>query len=127
MTEKKILLSILMILLSTLNVIRYLICGNNQNCLLNFSLIYKTLWTGAGCGMFISLLEKTQLVSFDCFNNIGAIGVKMDGSVLVENSSLKMLGLAFSSKLDLGSYIISIAKTLQENWSLDSFYEVSFS
>ena len=77
--------------------------------------------------MFISLLEKTQLVLFDCFNNTGAIGVKMDGSVLVENSSLKMLGLAFSSKLDLGSYIISIAKTLQENWSLDSFYEVSFS
>ena len=35
----------------------------------------------------------------------------MDGSVLEEKSSLKMLGLTFSSKLDWGSYIISIAKT----------------
>ena len=34
----------------------------------------------------------------------------MDGSVLEEKSSFKVLGLAFSSKLDLGSYIISIAK-----------------
>ena len=35
----------------------------------------------------------------------------MDGSVLEEISSFKMLGLTFSSKLDWGSYIISIAKT----------------
>ena len=34
----------------------------------------------------------------------------MDGSVLEEKSSFKMLGLT-SSKLDWGSYIISIAKT----------------
>ena len=54
---------------------------------------------------------KAQLVSFDQSNNTGAIDVKMDGSVLEENSSFKMLGLTFSSKLDWGSYIISIAKT----------------
>ena len=35
----------------------------------------------------------------------------MDGSVLGEKPSFKMLGLTFSSKLDWGSYIISIAKT----------------
>ena len=35
----------------------------------------------------------------------------MDGSVLEEKSSFKMLGLTFSSKLDWGSYIISITKT----------------
>ena len=35
----------------------------------------------------------------------------MDGFVLEEKSSFKMLGLTFSSKLDWGSYIISIAKT----------------
>ena len=35
----------------------------------------------------------------------------MDGSVLEEKSSFKMLGLTFSSKLDWGSYIISVAKT----------------
>ena len=35
----------------------------------------------------------------------------MDGSGLEEKSSFKMLGLTFSSELDWGSYIISIAKT----------------
>ena len=35
----------------------------------------------------------------------------MDGSLLKEKSYFKMLGLAFSSKLDFGPYIISIAKT----------------
>ena len=35
----------------------------------------------------------------------------MDGSVLEEKPSFKMLGLTFFSKLDWGSYIISIAKT----------------
>ena len=54
---------------------------------------------------------KTQLVSFDRSNNTGAINLKMDGSVLEEKSSCKMLGLTFSCKLDLGSFIISIAKT----------------
>ena len=53
---------------------------------------------------------KTQLVSFD-WSYTGAIDVKMNGSVLEEKSSFKMLGLTFSSKLDWGSYIISIAKT----------------
>ena len=53
---------------------------------------------------------KTQLASFDWSNNNGSIDVKIDGSVLEEKSSFKMLGLT-SSKLDWGSYIISIAKT----------------
>ena len=46
--------------------------------------------------------------------NTGAIDVEMDGSVLEEKSSFKMLGLTFSSKLDWGSYIISTAKTVSE-------------
>ena len=54
---------------------------------------------------------KTQLVLFDRSNNTGSLDVKMDGSVLEEKSSFKILGLTFSSKLDWGSYIISIAKT----------------
>ena len=53
---------------------------------------------------------KTQLVLLDWSNNNGSIDVTMDGSVLEEKSSFKMLGLTFSSKLDWGSYIISIAK-----------------
>ena len=36
--------------------------------------------------------------------------MKMDGSVL-EEKNFKMLGLTFSSKLDWGSYITSVAKT----------------
>ena len=49
--------------------------------------------------------EKNQLVLCDQSNNTGSISVKMDGSVLEENSSF-----SFSSKLDWGSYIIAIAK-----------------
>ena len=70
---------------------------------------------------------KTQLVLFDCSNNSGSIDVKMDGSVLKEKSSFGMLELTFSSKLDWGSYIISIAKTASKNWSQNLFYKVSFS
>ena len=43
---------------------------------------------------------KTQLVSFDQSNNNVSIGGNMDGSVLEEKPSFKMLGLTFSSKLD---------------------------
>ena len=57
---------------------------------------------------------KTQLVSFDRSNNNSSIDGKMEGSVLEEKSSFKMLGLTFSSKLDWGSYIISIAKTVSK-------------
>ena len=54
---------------------------------------------------------KTQLVLFDRSKNTGSIDVKMDGALLEEKTSFKMLGLTFSSKLDWGSYIVSIAKT----------------
>ena len=48
------------------------------------------------------------MVSLVWSTNTGAINVKMAVSVLEEKSSFKM---TFSSKLDWGSYIISIAKT----------------
>ena len=54
---------------------------------------------------------KIRLVSFHWSNTNSSIYVKMDGSVLEEKSSFKMLGLTISSKLDWGSYIVSIAKT----------------
>ena len=101
-----------MILLSTLNVIRPLICGNNYNWLLYLNLIYEILWNGAGSGLLISMLEK--FVSFDRSNSIDAIDVKINGPVLEKNSSFKMVGLTFSSKLDWCSYIISIAKTFSK-------------
>ena len=98
----------LMILLSTLNVIRNLICGKNWR--LNLNLIYESLLPGPENGLLISVLGKTQLVLFYRADNTGAINVKMDWSVLEEKTSFKMLGLIFSFKLDWGSYIISIAK-----------------
>ena len=53
-----ILPSMLMIVLSILNVIRHLICGNNLNWLLNLNLINETLWTGGRSGLVISILGK---------------------------------------------------------------------
>ena len=51
----------------------------------------------------------------------------MAWSIPEKKSCFKMMELTLSSKFDMVSYIISISKTLQGNWSLDSFYEVSFS
>ena len=51
-------LLLLIILLSTLNLIRHLTCGNNHNWFLNLNLIYEMLWTGAGSGLLISMLEQ---------------------------------------------------------------------
>ena len=110
-----ILLSILMILLSILSVTRHLICGNNLNWLLNLNLIYETQWTGGKKWLVDFNAGKTQLVSLDRSNNNGSIDVKMGWSILEEKSSLKMLGLTFSSKLHWGYYIISIAKTASKN------------
>ena len=82
-----ILLTMLMILHSTLDVIRYLICGNNLNLLSNFSLIYETLdWDKKWLVDFNA--EKPQLVLFDQSNKPGFIDVKMDESVIEEKSNL---------------------------------------
>ena len=51
----------------------------------------------------ISMLENLNLFFSDWSNNTGAIDLKKE-------SSVKLLGLTVSSKLDWGSYIISIAK-----------------
>ena len=110
MTLSVTLLPMLMILLSTLSVIRHLICGNNQNWLLNLNLIYETLdWVRKWLVDFN--VAKAQLVSFDRSNNTGSNDMKMDGHVLEEKSSFKMLGLTFYFKLDWSSHIISISKT----------------
>ena len=53
----------------------------------------------------------------------------MDGSVFEEKLSFKILGVTFSSKLDWGTYIISIAKTASKKIGAFSmnFNKVSFS
>ena len=42
---------------------------------------------------------KTQLVLFDQCNDNSSIDVKMNGTVLEEKSSFKIMGLTFSTKL----------------------------
>ena len=122
-----IFLSMQMIFLSILSVIRYQICGNNLNWLLNLMLIHETVDWGKKWLVDFSA-GNIQLVSFDRSNNTGSIAVKMDWSVLEGKLSFKMLGLTFSSKLDWGSYIISIAETFsKKNWGCNAFYEVCFS
>ena len=56
-----ILLSMLMILLSTLNVIRHLNCSNNKNWPLALNLIYETLGWDRKC-LLILMLEKLNLL-----------------------------------------------------------------
>ena len=63
------------------------------------------------CDQASDLWQQLELVLFDRSNNTGAIDVKMNGSVLEEKSSFKILGLTFFSKLGWGSYIISVAET----------------
>ena len=58
--------------------------------------------------------RKNQLVLFDRSSKTGSIDVKMNGFVIEEKSSFKVLGMTFSSKLDWGSYVISIAKTFSK-------------
>ena len=112
-----ILLSMLMILLSIQSVIRHLISDQLSDPWQQLELISEhesdlqdTVDWGKKWIVDFNA-GKTQLVLFNRSNNNGSIDVKMDRSVLEEKSSSKMLGLNFSSKLDLGPYIISIAKT----------------
>ena len=51
--------------------------------------------------------------------------MKMDVSAREEMSSFKMLGLSYS-KLDWGSYSITVTKTESTNLSIHSLYEVFF-
>ena len=66
--------------------IRYLVCGNNLNGLLNLNLIYETLDWGKKWLVDFNA-RKTQLVLFDWPSNNDSIDVRMDGSVLEEKSS----------------------------------------
>ena len=68
---------------------------------------------------------KSQLISFDRSNNTGSIDVKMDGSVLEEKSSFKMLRLPFFSKSEWESYIISIARTASKKMAALIFLKCS--
>ena len=99
--------------------IRHLICGNHLDWLWTVDTVD---WGKKWLVDFNS--GKSQLLSFDWPNNSDSIYVKMDGFVLEEKSTFKMLGLTFSSKLYWGFYFISMSPRKLE---LYSFYDVSFS
>ena len=61
------------------------------------------------CDQATDLWHHLELTS-DCQITLVLLMLKMDGSVLDEKSSFKMLGLCFSSKLDWMCYIVSIAE-----------------
>ena len=109
-----ILLSMRMIILPTLNLIKHLICADLWQQLELASELEPDLRDTVDWGRKWHVdfnARKTEPVSFNLSKNAGAIDVKMDGSVLEEKPSFKMLGLIFISKLDLGSYIILTAKS----------------
>ena len=75
----------------------------------------------------ISMLQKTQLLSFGWSNNTGAIDVRMDGSVLEETSYFKILG--FDSLLNwTGALTLSLFLKLDpRKLEPGLFYELYFS
>ena len=103
------------ILLSMLMILLYFKCDQVSDLWQQLELtseLESDLWTGTGSGLLISMLEKFNWFRLTVLIiNTGAVSMKMSGSALEEKSYIKMLGLTFSSKLDWGSCIISIAKT----------------
>ena len=90
-----IMLSILMTLLSILSVIRHLITGNNKNWLLNLNLIYETLWTGAGSGLLISVLERLNWFLLTSLITLVLLMWKWMSPFLRKNHILRCLGWLF--------------------------------
>ena len=68
---------------------------------------------------------KTRLVSVHWSTNNGSIDLKIDGPVLEEKISFKMLGLTFSSIFDFGSYVFSIAKTASKKIGAYRLYRLA--
>ena len=108
-----ILLSMLMILLSSLSVIRHPICGNNLNWPLNLNLIFDTLWTGEESGLLISMLVKLNW--FRLIALIGLIALvlliwKWMGLFLRKNHLLRCWGISLLNWI--------VALTLSSLWKL---------
>ena len=70
-------------------------------------------WIGARRGLLISVLEKLNLFGLTSLITLVLLMWKRMGLLLRKNH---MLGLSFCSKLDCGSYIISITKTASKKF-----------
>ena len=60
-------------------------------------------------------------------SDCGALDLKMEGAVHDEKSSLKMLGLSFSSKLNLDIYIVHRSKTASKGIGALTYFLKSIS
>ena len=111
-----ILLSMLMILSSSLSVIRHLIC-DNQNRLLNLNLICETLWAGAGSSLLISMLEKLNWCRLTGIVTLVLLVWKWVGLFLWENDLLRCWGclslLNFKWDLKLPNEILTLSLFLK--------------
>ena len=87
-----ILLSVLMILLSTLILIRDLIPGNMLNYLLSLNLICETIWNRAGRGLLISVLEKLNRFHLTGLITVVLLMWKWIGLFLRKNHLLRCWG-----------------------------------
>ena len=77
---------------------------------------WTLIWSTRQCGLGQEVVCWFQCWEFSSSffwlsNNAGSINVKMYRSVLEEKVSFRILGFTFSSKLNWGSYIISVAQT----------------
>ena len=103
------LLYMLMVILCTLTVIRHLIYGSNWTWICS-----TRHWTGGRSGLMISMLEKLIWFHLIGLVTLALLIWKWVGLFMRKKSSFKMLGFTVCSKLDWGSYIISIAKTVSK-------------
>ena len=104
------LLSMLMMLSSTLNMSRPLICTKLKLPSELASDLRDTLDLGIK-RIVVFNAEETELFSLDWSSNSDAIDVKMNWSVLEYKLFFKTLGLFFSSKFEWRFHIASVTKT----------------
>ena len=76
--------------------------------------MHEAFWTEAGSGTLTSMLEKRSWFHYDQSSDSGnssvvTIDVKRIG-LFLKKTFFKILELSFSTKLDLGFYIIFIGK-----------------
>ena len=114
-----ILLSMLIILLFTQSVIRHLICGNKQSQPLILNLICETLWTGAGSGLLITMVEKLSLFCLTSLITLVLLMWKWMGLLLRKNHFLRYWGSLFFLKR-IGAFASSLLLKLTprklEHW-----------
>ena len=95
-----IFLSMVMILLSKLDLIEILVFDSSLSWLLNSYMTYETLEAGVGSGLFTAMLAKPNLFHLIVRITLWYYFAKMDGPVLDEKLFFEMVGLPLSNRLD---------------------------